>query len=147
MIVPPNDFGSIIVLYKTHKNNLPRGMYNIETDPIQIIINPKTRVQLFDMPQFSGNNIILDNLSQTENYVINTQKFLESNILNKIRSINVMSNICNDSKCGMVIEGFGENDLRNSCHYICSLLNLQNIIMCLIFIILIYYLVTSYFSN
>lgn len=122
---------------------LAKGTYNIPSVPLSIIIHPKTRVQLFALDNMNGYNIIIDNIENT-NKKINVNDLLLSGAINTIKSIYVMSNLCKESQCGAVVEGFSRRDVSDSCHYLCSSLNFQNILIFFIFIILIYYLITKY---
>ena len=145
------DFAKITVMYDTHKNVLSRGLYNISDIPNEIILHPQTRLQIFDLPQMSGNNVIVDNAGKTMK-IVDAHKLVNSNIISCIKSLNVMSNVCDETRCGLALhrpelhEPFDDKDVKNVCHYMCSLLNIQNIIFGVIFFILLYYLL-SYFNT
>lgn len=122
---------------------LDKGTYNIQQVPVTIIVYPKTRLQLFALKDMNGYNVIIDNIDN-KNKTINVKDLLKSKAINTIKSIYVMSNVCSESKCGEVIEGFSRRDISDSCHYLCSSMNFQNVLICIIFTILVYYLVTKY---
>jgi len=141
-----SDISQVQLISNDSKKILVKGTYNIPNIPSTMIIHPKTRVQLFSLANMNGYNIIIDNIGN-ENKEININKLLNSGTLDNVKSIYVMSNMCKESQCGAVVEGFSKRDVSDSCHYLCSSLNFQNVLIFFIFIILIYYLVSKYSSQ
>jgi hypothetical protein len=140
-----SDMSKIQLINNNSKKILAKGTYNIPNIPSIVVIYPKTRVQLFSLENMSGYNIIIDNIGN-ENKEININKLLKSGTIDTVKSIYVMSNMCKESQFDTIIEGFSKRDVSDSCHYLCSSLNFQNVLIFFIFIILIYYLVSKYSS-
>jgi hypothetical protein len=139
----PSNFSSVTMIYNNGENILNRGIHNNVKSPVKMVLQPRTRVHIYDMPYMSGDNVILDNATLNVKE-IDVTNLVASNSIRCINSMNVMSQVCTDSCCGMNREGFGNKEVRDSCHYICSLVSPQNILLVIVLLVLIYYLIISY---
>ena len=141
-----NEFKASLI-YDFHENNLPEGVYNINSNPNKIIIKSNTSLQLFSKENQKGNSIILNNTDK-QHMEIDVNKILESNALSSVGSTKVTSTICLNGNCNTkVIENFGNQEIKDTCHYICSSLNWKNAIFFIIILILIYYVIIGFISN
>ena len=113
----------------TNNGRLPvsLGKYNLDDYCNELVLYPNSRVQIFEKKENLGKNIIISN-SENKNKKINLKKVIDSTLIDNIGSIYVFDSLCN-------VEGF--NDVKDSCHYICSQVNFQNILIVLLILIVI----------
>ena len=143
------DFTGIIA-QKADNVKLNEGIYNIKEDILSMGIGPNTRVTM-KIPGYMGEmNISFDESMEgyldcnnairigTENKDFFKQK-------NKI--IIVSKNKSYNNAVGNKIEKFNGQTISNTCHYVCSNINMVNIIVLILIIILVYYYTGSYFNK
>lgn len=120
-----------------NKKVLDRGLHHISQDYNMMTIGPHTRVQLSDQEFLNGNVLAIDN-KEADEIEVNLNDIIKSGSLKNILSINITS-----FGCG--VEGF--DGVKDSCHYICSSVNLQNIIIFIILCLVVYKLVYGQWSH
>ena len=115
---------------------LSEGVYNytIPTKDLFLIrISGATNVILTGLSK--NNNIIGINLKNDTNSFISYEKKELNILLENMETINKLEIVKINT-----IEGFdGSTDVKNTCHYVCSNLNITNILFVIGFILLMYY--------
>ena len=111
---------------------LNKGMNTVYNKPEAIILEPNVSAQITDS---MGESVMIDNKTSS-NKKIMAEKLISSNAIKDIKSIRYDD--------GDMVEGFGKRRVKDTCHYVCSSINNRGILICALFIIIIYYCV-AYF--
>lgn len=115
----------------TNNGKLPvsYGKYNLDDYCNNIVLYPNSKIQIFEKKNTLGKSIIINNNENT-NKKIDLKKIVESTLIDSVGSIYVFDSLCS-------VEGF--SDVKDSCHYICSQVNFQNVLIFLLILFVIYY--------
>ena len=106
----------VILFLKDFNKKLNYGKLNVNNIN-KIILNPYVILELYSLKDNKGDKIIIYNDVGTRE--VNIQLLINSGVINNINSINILEY--------QSIEGFGK--IAESCHFVCSSLNLKNIIL------------------
>ena len=123
-----NDNANIGTIKVTRGDKLVKLVTNISY-PTNISLPPFSKLTLFNDINFKGKNISITN---SNDITINIdEKNVQNSDFSVIKSVQLES---------ISSEGFSENTVRDICLYTCSNFNYMNLILCVVLIIIVYYL-------